>query len=95
VSVAPALSERYIELKTEILFSAMSLQSAGPGHQPWTVPRLVGCDYLRVRIWSRGAAAFSRAGAGVFHALELLSLRPFPKSAVLLFIEIAMAADLS
>ena len=59
----------------------MSLQSTDPGHQPGTVHRVVRWDYLREGIWSRGAAAFSRAGAGFFTPFELLSLRPFPKSA--------------
>jgi hypothetical protein len=34
-----------------------------------------------VGIWSCGTAAFARAGARFFKLLELLSLRPFPKSA--------------
>src|SRR5437870_520097 len=58
----------------------MSLQPTDPGHHPGTVQRLVRCDYLRVRIRSRGAA-FSRAGAGLFTPFDLLSLRPYPKSA--------------
>jgi hypothetical protein len=59
----------------------MRLKFTRPGHQPWTMRRLVWCYHLLADIRTRDAAAEDRFATIVVKLPQLLSFRPFPKSA--------------